>query len=217
MSAKGGAGAGAVPSHPKTADTPVDPAALDAAHRELRADRSLQFDLPSAPPEPPEPRWIEALFEWLGDHGEAIFWTLLVLGLALVLYLLAPRIRALLGIRPRQVGGTPEIVLAPAVARALLRDADAVADQGEYGEAAHLLLLRSINALDDRRPQSVRPALTSRDLLGTPGLPASLRDAFAILVGAVERSLFAGRGLTREDWLRCREAYGRFAGAEGWA
>jgi hypothetical protein len=101
-------------------------------------------------------------------------------------------------------------------ARQLLGDADALAADGRYSEAAHLLLHRSIAEIDRRRPASVRKALTSRDIAALPAIPSSPADAFRAIVAAVERSLFGGRALDAADWQDCRAAYERFAFAEVW-
>jgi hypothetical protein len=103
-----------------------------------------------------------------------------------------------------------------APARALLREADALAAEGRYGEAAHLLLFRSIEDIDRRRPRLVRPALTSRDIAGAPALPPGPKRSFGDIVMMVERSLFGGRTLEQQDWQACRSAYEDFAFASAW-
>jgi hypothetical protein len=98
----------------------------------------------------------------------------------------------------------------------LLDEADMLADQGRYDEAARLLLHRSIGEIDAHRPDLVRPALTSRDIAGHPLLPAGPAAAFARIAALVERILFARRPLGPDDWRDCRVAYREFAFAEGW-
>jgi hypothetical protein len=98
----------------------------------------------------------------------------------------------------------------------LLDEADLLAGQGRYDEAARLLLHRSIGEIDAHRPDLVRPALTSRDIAGHPLLPAGPAAAFARIAALVERSLFARRPLGPDDWRDCRVAYREFAFAEGW-
>ncbi len=98
----------------------------------------------------------------------------------------------------------------------LLDQADLLANEGRYDEAARLLLHRSIGEIDAHRPDLVRPALTSRDIAGHPLLPSGPAAAFARIAALVERSLFARRPLGVEDWRDCRAAYHEFAFAEGW-
>jgi len=122
--------------------------------------------------------------------------------------------------RRRAPGGQkePEASLQPeaAPALALLGQADALAADGHYGEAARLILHRSIEDIEARRPALVRPALTSRDIAGLPALPGGPRAAFARIAMLVERSLFARRALGADDWRDCRAAYQEFAFAESW-
>jgi len=79
-----------------------------------------------------------------------------------------------------------------------------------------LLLFRSIEDIDSRRPDLVRPALTSRDIAALPAIPERPRGAFARIAMLVERSLFARRPLGEPDWRDCRAAYEEFAFADGW-
>lgn len=106
----------------------------------------------------------------------------------------------------------------PDVAQAaqLLDEADVLAGEGRFDEAARLLLHRSIGEIDAHRPELVRPALTSRDIAGHPLLPQRPAAAFARIAALVERSLFARRPLGVDDWQECRAAYREFAFAEGW-
>ena len=103
-----------------------------------------------------------------------------------------------------------------AQAAQLLDEADILAGQGRYDEAARLLLHRSIGEIDAHRPDLVRPALTSRDIAGHPLLPRGPAAAFARIAALVERSLFARRPLGADDWQDCRNAYREFAFADGW-
>lgn len=104
-----------------------------------------------------------------------------------------------------------------APARALLAEADALAAQDRFAEAVHLLLIRSVEEIQRRRPQLVRPALTSRDLAAIRGLPGTPRMLFAGIARVVERSLFGGRPVGADDWQQCRAAYADFALPRAWA
>lgn len=200
-------------------------AGFDAAHRALSADPSLQFDVkgvdPVAPPQPP-PDWLRGLFDLLSGLGpvfKVIFW----LGLAVIVAAIAWYVlRELIRIRlPGKAPRTAETVTAwrpaAATALALLSDVDALAAQGRFAEAVHLLLLRSISDIDGRLPNTVRPALTARDIAALSRLPAVARPAFARLARVVEASLFGGQAVDRETFADCRQAYEAFAFPEGWA
>ena len=200
---------------------PVDAARVDAAHRALLADRSIQFDLPAKPPrvsEPP-PEWLESLgraigrlVEWVGGGWSLLLWGAGIVLAATLLFLLAQPLRDWW--RERQ-GGTsvaePQWAPEAATARALLEEADALAAAGRFAEAVHLLLFRSIDDIARWRGELVRPSFTSRDIARADALPGAARSVFAGIVAAVERSLFGGAALERGDWERARGDYAGFA------
>jgi len=199
-----------------------DPQAFAEAHRQLLADRTIQFELPTyEPPQPPQ--WLN----WLGSFfgAEHPLLRLLVYGLVaaiglLILYLIVRwLVRSEFWRRWRgredsveDESWRPEA----APARALLSEADQLAAKGLFSEAAHLLLFRSIADIDSRRPDLVRPALTSRDIAALPAIPERPRGAFSRIAMLVERSLFARRPLAEPDWRDCRAAYEEFAFVDGW-
>ena len=190
------------------------------AHARLLADSSIQFDLDSIQPVAQQPpNWLKILFDFLNSPAmTTIFWILVALGAIVILYHLVLRVSGWSPPWRRTGPDRKEIDLLPepASARRLLEEADLLALEGRFSDAAHLLLFRSLDDIDDRRPGLLRPALTSRDIAALPGLPDRPRAAFGEIAMMVERSLFAMRALTRADWLECRSAYERFAFAEGW-
>lgn len=96
-------------------------------------------------------------------------------------------------------------------ALALLEDADRLAAQGRFGEAAHLLLQRSVHHIASARPDWLTPSSTAREIGAIGELPGQAKQAFAVIAREVERSLFAMRGLNADDWSRARAAYAEFA------
>lgn len=197
-----------------------DAAALAEAHRELLADRSIQFDLPQAEPPAEPPGWVKWLADFLSTEHPVLngaLWTVAALAALLIIFLI---VRHLAGAGlpwPRKAAEeAADWRPGEAPARALLSEADALAAQGRFGEAAHLLLFRSIEDIDSRRPDLLHPALTSRDIAALPAIPERPRSAFARIAMMVERSLFARRPLAERDWRDCRSAYEEFAFAEGW-
>lgn len=187
------------------------------AHRQLLQDKSLQFDAARFKPDPP-PAWLKNLgeaLEALGPLFQVIFWVVVALAVIGFLYLVA---RSMMGARFGGLPGrgpnlTSEPDWRPTVeqARVLLADADALAAEGRFDEAAHLLLLRGVQDIREHRPGLVRPALTSRDIAALEALPSAARAAFGAIALVVERSLFGGRAVGADGWRACRGAYEQFA------
>ena len=198
-----------------------------AAWTSLRADSSIQF-APVAPP-PPQvtPDWLLAvgrfierllrpLGELLGMDWRWLMWTLLALAGAGALWLgwtlaLAPLLARR---RAAQVAVSEEWAPDRDAALTLLEDADRLAAAGQYGEAAHLLLRRSVGQIGEARPGWLSPASTAREIGALQGLPERARQAFATIAQVVERSLFGLRGAGEGEWRQARAAYADFALAD---
>ena len=189
----------------------------------VRAAGDIQF-APVQPPAPPKPpdwllefgRWLEHL---LGPFGKqlGISWPIfekVLIGLAaigvagLLWVLLKPLIERL---RNRQPAAEPEWTPDRAEALALLDDADRLAAAGNFDEATHLLLRRSVGQITAARPDLLNPASTAREIAGIAALPAAARAAFAAIATRVERSRYALRPLAADDWHAARAAYADFA------
>lgn len=89
------------------------------------------------------------------------------------------------------------------------RDLDRLLQAGDYGAAVHLLLLRAVRRLIRHGGRRIPVGRTSREVLATAGLETTSRESLRELVLAVERYLFGGRRLAREDYERCRDAFQR--------
>lgn len=195
---------------------------LARAHQALLHDQTLQFSfVVIKPPQPPA--WLNVVGEVLKAIAPVmtwIFWIGLgVTALAILLFIG----RELIKVRwPGRKTAKDAVEPAawrpePERARALLADADRLAAEGRYAEAAHLLLHRSIDDIDERRPRVVRPALTARDIARLEDLPAAARPAFAAIAAVVERSFFGGREVSQGEFQDCRRAYEDFAFPGAWA
>jgi hypothetical protein len=184
------------------------------AHARLRANSDIQFDLPHAPqPKPP------VTGSWDLPALDFLFWPLVAIGAALIVFVIARAIYLRVRTGPVDVRAEPETEKwrpEEKAARALLAEADAMAAAGRYDEAARLLLHRSLEDIAARRPRLLRPALTSREIGRIPALPELVRSAFAAMAAPVERSLFGGRTLDRSAWEEARAAYGEFALPGAW-
>jgi hypothetical protein len=189
---------------------------FDEAHQALLDDRAIQFTMNQVERPPTGEPWRG----WdLSGFFELLAWAAVAIIVAAVIYFIVRYATGLnLRRREREAGASLEETWRPADApsRALLAEADALAERGDYAGAAHLLLYRSIEDIEERRPDQVRPALTSRDIARLPALPPSPAQAFGGIVRAVERSLFGRRPLGAEEWRECRAAYERFAFAQEW-
>lgn len=215
---------------------------LAAAHRRLVAGGDVQLRLRAQDPPREAPAWLRSFFRWLGELlkpvgrllrwllsflpdapvARAILWVVLAAFAAAILWAVAERLRRgewrLPRRRARVAAVAAEEEWSPEAARTRgwLQEADALAAEGRYAEAAHHLLHRSIEDLARRRPQLVRPALTSRELAAAPVVPPAARGLFASIAGLVERSLFGGRAVGPDDWRGARAAYADYALPGAW-
>jgi hypothetical protein len=202
----------------------ADPRAIERDWEAVRRSAEIQF-APLPPIKPPEtPDWLESLQRALevvfGPLAKGLIsaWpviekVLIAGAVVLALYLAWRLLGPLLGLRRRtrvEEAWTPS----REDALALLEDADRLAAEGRYGEAAHLLLQRSVGQIRAARPGTLQPASTAREIAALPQLPHAARGAFAIVAERVERSLFALRDLNAADWSAARAAYADFALAE---
>lgn len=143
------------------------------------------------------------------------------LGLAVLLLLLSPVVRLFLTTRFERLIARDHLRSDASwrpsreAVTALLSDIDALARDGRYEDAVHLLLVRSIADINAFRPDLVRPHYSSRDILTHPLLPDAARPAFRSIVEWVEKSYFAGLSVGQAGFEACRKAYVDFVAAEG--
>lgn len=196
---------------------------FETAYRELVESERIQtemtrFEVPQADP----PGWLVRLLEWLETTGpvwQDLFWIVVAGVAALILFSIGRALYYRFAGRPAPSEDEPDDEYWRPEARAaqsLLGEADALAREGRYAEAAHLLLFRSIADIEERLPDFLRPALTSRDIANAPALPAPARTAFSAIAGVVERGIFAVRPVDETGWTEARAAYERFAFGKSW-
>jgi hypothetical protein len=215
-----------------------------SAHQALRADKAVQFNLTPADPPPKPPQWLKDFIDWLNEVLKPVgrffdwigqfmpdsavlrylVWALVAAVAIALVVMIYQRLRhgewrlpwrrgeQLAVLPPEEDEWRPEA----APVRSWLEEADALAAKGRFAEAIHHLLLRSIEDIARRRPRLVRPALTSRELAASDGIPSAARDLFASIARLVERSLFGGREVGQADWDSARGAYADFALAKAW-
>jgi hypothetical protein len=189
----------------------------------VRAASDIQYAPVQLPPPPKPPEWLLSLGQflervfgpigrWLGISWpvfEKILLALLVLGLLVLAWaLLAPLLRK---VRQPRAEAAPQWTPERDDALALLSEADRLAAAGQFDEATHLLLRRSVGQIAAARPDWVPPATTAREIAGLLSLPAAARLTFKVIAERVERSRYALRALAAEDWQAARQAYADFA------
>ena len=197
------------------------------AHQQLLRDGNLQFHFDQVP-KPPPPGWVEHLImaiahfiEWAFPVLKLVFWGGLIFAAGFILFAIG---REIVGRRWGSGGKHRPVNLGAETwrpsaekARALLGDADALAAEGRFAEAVHVLLFRSIDDIHAHKPHLVKPALTARDIAALEALPAAARPAFARIAEVVERSFFGGRPVGADDFAACRQDYQAFALQGAWA
>lgn len=207
----------------------IDPELIDPGYAQTVADGQMQtrFPPPETPPQTPD--WLKAIFDaigsffqWAAPAGKPLLWFAAAALLLVILYHFVPAFARWVDNLPlrRRAAIEAEDGVGEAeagAARALLFEADALAAEGRFDEAVHLLLYRSVEDIEGRRPGLVRPAMTSRDLAEARDLPSVARDAFSRIVRAVELSLFGGRPIDARAWEACRSAYSELTVARNWA
>lgn len=212
------------------------------AYEAMRADPAIQFNLTPAEPPPQSPQWLRDFFEWLGQvlepvgrflawlgsfmpdapYARILMWTVIALAVGVLLWAFYNRLvngEWRLRLQRRAAANiefAEEWAPDDAPVRSWLEEAEALAREGRYAEAIHHLLYRSVDDIARRRPNLVRPALTSRELAGSPAVPERARSLFAGIARLVERSLFGGRPVREADWIAARDSYAEFALAGSW-
>jgi hypothetical protein len=193
----------------------------DAAWRGLLSHRDIQFDFPDSPAIPPTPLWLRHLLEFIDRHAVWFKWggwillgaAVLTIGYFLVRHLLQRGFSQADNFPLRPV---PAWQPTAEQARLLLRDADALAAQGRFEDAAHLLLLVAIQEIGDRRPGLVLPALTSREIATLDALSAQARQIFSHIALVVESCIFGGRTLAADDYAEVRRTFEQFTVPHTW-
>lgn len=193
----------------------------------IRAHGDIQYAPVKIPKADPPPDWLQKFSEWLanllkplakalGLSWPVLQWILIAAAAAIILYLLWRLLAPIAQIRLAKKRAEEEAEEAEwtpdrAAALALLDDADRLAAEGRFDEATHLLLKRSVGQIAEARPDWLSASSTAREIAALPALPDRARGAFKTIAERVERSLFALRRLSAEDWQAARAAYADFA------
>jgi len=192
------------------------------AWQDMRADDSIQYAEVAMPEQAPPPDWWVNFMDWLSQFmapvgrffvfiWPVLSWVLIGAGIALLVYLIWRTFGPDLQAKRSRLEKPEEWVPNQQEALALLEEADRLAAEGQFDEATHLLLKRSVGQIAQARPDLVEPSSTARELSAEPRIPEGARTAFAEIAGRVERSLFALSSLSANDWQAARDAYAEFA------
>ena len=196
--------------------------ALAAVHARLLEDSSYQFDFSNLAM-PKEPTWVRQLSDFLQNIApimKFVFWGIVAAIVLSILYFIGRELWLRYKFHSgKEARAAPRPQWRPTHAEAehLLLDADALAVEGKYGEAVHLILLRSIQDIEKHRPAAVGPALTSREISLLRALPDASRGSFSTIMRIVERNLFGGADISAADFAAARAEYTRFAFPDAWA
>jgi hypothetical protein len=188
------------------------------AHEAVLADPALQFRFEDfKPPDPPE--WLGPLgrfFETWAFILQYVFWGGVVLLAALILFVIGREVLRRLPSRWKKSKDSAEAEVVDVrptqhAARALLEEADRLAREGKYSEAARVLLHRSIEDVQRNFPVAISVAMTSREISRLERMSARAREVFSRIALAVEISLFGERALDAAQYQECRKIYESFA------
>ena len=173
----------------------------------LEASGDYTTELPKAPERRP-PRKVD----W-GFWGKLIrFFGWLILG-AVVLFLLGLLIRALIDRDAKALAEGADdggLLLQNVSLDVDMQEVDRLAAAGSYGEAIHLLLLRTISELVRLAGVDIRPAWTSREIASSIPIADEPRADLHELVQRAELGHFAERPASESDYHSARQVFARF-------
>lgn len=215
-----------------------DQSRFDDAYEKYGSDRELQrerpffeIDLPDDPPKIKSrtswnlPSWLGGFASGLVQLLKLVFWVAIGLAVLAILYFLFTQLRLTNLRRKKGKSGKdkPEddhyadIRPDKKTALTLLEEADKLAGTGDYAEAVHLLLFRSIDDIQQRLDGGVPKSLTAREIGQLDAIPERTKSALSPIIQIVERSFFGDAEVTESDWQTARKAYETFAFGEEWS
>jgi hypothetical protein len=178
----------------------ADRARMVTIVRQVLKDRRYQTVMPRAG-EPGPSIWYFRLR--LLDLPRLLVILLAIVALALVLFWIVDALRR----RVRAAAPAPDAAVSVAGPALEIVDAERLATSGRFSEAAHALLMITIQHLARRPDTRIDVASTSREIArgAARALAREKGEALGELVRRVEISWFGGRPLEAADYARCRE------------
>lgn len=182
-----------------------------------RPDIEPDFDFDPSP----APKWLQNIASFLGVIFRLLFYVGIGIVILGVLYFIITQATDLQFGRPKDKKGNPDDIYVDvrpdkALARSLLEEADALARQGRFSEAVHLLLFRSIEDIQSKLGNSLAPSMTSREIGMMERLPAQAKAALSPIIKIVERSFFGAQDVDEIGWKDARASYEDFAFGDAW-
>jgi hypothetical protein len=159
--------------------------------------------------------WQEREEGGVGGLFQILMWALLAVGLGLLVFWLASELSK----TDKDVqlpADERDAAVAAATAAIIdkpLGDADELAARGEFAEAIHTLLLRTLHELARSAMVRVERSHTSREILARVPLTPEPREALSVLITYVELTHFGDDPANANDYAKCREQFNRFATA----
>lgn len=199
--------AGLVALCAQAATAQTKPSPQDLADQAIRR-LDLQTELPRDEEEDPA---------WTLNLPPETIWVVVVIGLAILAYAFRDMIPGLgFGLRSDfesgDDGGAPGRTI-PRAPDVVLGAADALAAEGRFAEAMHVLLLQALAAIRRRLEEPFADSLTSREILGSRRLSDALRMPLRDVVHRVEWTYFGEYPAAEADYLACRASFHALAQA----
>ena len=184
-------------------------AATDAGEivRQSIRRHDIQTQMPT--PEPKAASWLDWLkFDISADTARFLLWGAVILGVAVTIWSLRDSLPAFSRSRRIKAADVPAGLSGASTRMEEAQlEADDLASRGHYGEAMHVLLLKSLAEIRLRLGTSFAVSLTSREILRKVSLPQAGTGALGAIVQSVEQTYFGGRPAGREDYLGCRQEF----------
>ncbi|WP_193369532.1 DUF4129 domain-containing protein [Pelagibius marinus] len=197
------------------------PGDVAASRDRVLGDSRYQTEKPEPEVAPEVDQW--TIPPWLVD---TILWGLGAVVAGIILFFLFNLARELLesrlGIKRSPKVAPAEAAKVQAVPPArreaehrTLAEADALAAEGRFSEAIHLLLLVAMERLRRELGPRVAPAMTSREVLRLSAIPGEATAPLTRMVALSEINHFGGRSAREPEYRNCRDDFLRFNGMEG--
>jgi len=166
----------------------------------------LQTEMPGETDTAPAANWFDLHLPF--ELIQLMLWGVVIAGVVVVVWSLRDSLPVLSRSRKIVARDQPP----PSVAQASRMDeaqveADDLARQGYYGEAMHVLLLKSLNEIRRQLGISFAVSLTSREILRRVKLPEIGHQSLTAIIASVERTYFGGQPAGQNDYWDCRSNF----------